>query len=118
MKAVPNWMFSTSLYLRDNAEMVHIVSVILGKSCWQCRRAWHSLRRATSTKQVPQDKFGQLLGATKLLHAVARVVGLIFFNSIHSTTMGSFRQTVFVTYARPPSSSITSDITYNMHCYF
>jgi hypothetical protein len=36
MEDVPKSMFLTSLYLRENAEMVHIVSVILGKGCPQC----------------------------------------------------------------------------------
>lgn len=52
---------------------------------------------AALTKHVPQDKIGQLLGATGLLHAVARVVGPTIFNGIYSATVGSFRQTVFVT---------------------
>lgn len=52
---------------------------------------------AALTKHVPQDKVGQLLGATGLLHAVARVVGPTIFNGIYSATVGSFRQTVFVT---------------------
>jgi MFS family permease len=52
---------------------------------------------AALTKHVPQDKVGQLLGATGLLHAVARVVGPIIFSGIYSATVSSFRQTVFVT---------------------
>jgi len=52
---------------------------------------------AALTKHVPQDKVGQLLGATGLLHAVARIVGPTIFNGIYSATVGSFRQTVFVT---------------------
>ncbi|KAH8704677.1 major facilitator superfamily domain-containing protein [Phaeosphaeriaceae sp. PMI808] len=52
---------------------------------------------AALTKHVPQDKVGQLLGATGLLHAFARVVGPAIFNGIYSATVGSFRQTVFVT---------------------
>jgi MFS family permease len=51
---------------------------------------------AALTKHVPQDKVGQLLGATGLLHAFARVVGPTIFNGIYSATVGSFRQTVFV----------------------
>ncbi|KAF1917422.1 tetracycline-efflux transporter-like protein [Ampelomyces quisqualis] len=52
---------------------------------------------AALTKHVPQDKVGQLLGATGLLHAFARVVGPTIFNGIYSATVSSFRQTVFVT---------------------
>ena len=51
---------------------------------------------AALTKHVPQDKVGQLLGATGLLHAAARVVGPTIFNGIYSATVGSYRQTVFV----------------------
>jgi MFS family permease len=52
---------------------------------------------AALTKHVPQDKVGQLLGATGLLHAIARVIGPTIFNGIYSATVGSYRQTVFVT---------------------
>ncbi|KAF1967764.1 MFS general substrate transporter [Bimuria novae-zelandiae CBS 107.79] len=48
------------------------------------------------TKHVPPDRIGQLLGATGLLHAFARVMGPTIFNGIYSATVGSFRQTVFV----------------------
>lgn len=48
------------------------------------------------TKHVPPDRVGQLLGATGLLHAFARVLGPTIFNGIYSATVGSFRQTVFV----------------------
>jgi len=51
---------------------------------------------AALTKHVPQDQVGQLLGATGLLHAVARVVGPTIFNGIYSATVGTYRQTVFV----------------------
>jgi hypothetical protein len=51
---------------------------------------------AALTKHVPQDKVGQLLGATGLLHAMARVVGPTIFNGIYSATVASYRQTVFV----------------------
>ncbi|KAF1937418.1 tetracycline-efflux transporter-like protein [Clathrospora elynae] len=51
---------------------------------------------AALTKHVPQDKVGQLLGATGLLHAVARVVGPTIFNGIYSATVANYRQTVFV----------------------
>jgi hypothetical protein len=48
------------------------------------------------TKHVPPDRVGQLLGATGLLHALARVVGPTLFNGIYSATVGTFRQAVFV----------------------
>ncbi|KAL6150436.1 hypothetical protein ACJQWK_00287 [Exserohilum turcicum] len=51
---------------------------------------------AALTKHVPQDQVGQLLGATGLLHAVARVLGPTIFNGIYSATVASYRQTVFV----------------------
>ncbi|OCL12321.1 tetracycline-efflux transporter-like protein [Glonium stellatum] len=48
------------------------------------------------TKHVPPDRTGQLLGATGLLHALARIIGPTIFNAIYSATVGNFRQTVFV----------------------
>lgn len=48
------------------------------------------------TKHVPPDQVGQLLGATGLLHAIARVIGPTIFNGIYSATVYNFRQTVFV----------------------
>ncbi|KAF2277971.1 tetracycline-efflux transporter-like protein [Westerdykella ornata] len=48
------------------------------------------------TKHVPPDRVGQVLGATGLLHAIARVVGPTVFNGIYSATVGSFRQATFV----------------------
>ena len=48
------------------------------------------------TKHVPHDRVGQLLGATGLLHALARVVAPTVFNVIYEQTVGSFTQTIFV----------------------
>jgi MFS family permease len=48
------------------------------------------------TKHVPHDKIGQLLGATGLLHALARIVCPLIFNLIYAWTVGTFPQTVFV----------------------
>lgn len=48
------------------------------------------------TKHVPADRTGQLLGASGLLHALARVVAPTVFNAIYSATVGKFTQTVFV----------------------
>ncbi|CZR64024.1 related to tetracycline-efflux transporter [Phialocephala subalpina] len=48
------------------------------------------------TKHVPHDKIGQLLGATGLLHALARIVCPLIFNTIYAKTVGTFPQAVFV----------------------
>lgn len=48
------------------------------------------------TKHVPPERTGQLLGASGLLHALARVVAPTIFNGIYSATVGKFTQTVFV----------------------
>lgn len=48
------------------------------------------------TKHVPADRTGQLLGASGLLHALARVVAPTIFNGIYLATVGKFTQTVFV----------------------
>ena len=48
------------------------------------------------TKHVPPEQTGAVLGAAGLLHALARVVGPVIFNSIYSATVGRFTQTVFV----------------------
>jgi len=52
--------------------------------------------QSSLTKHVPSDKMGQLLGATGLLHALARVVSPIVFNLTYSLTVGKFTQTVFI----------------------
>ncbi|OQN97961.1 hypothetical protein B0A48_16266 [Cryoendolithus antarcticus] len=48
------------------------------------------------TKHVPADQTGQLLGASGLLHALARVVAPTIFSAIYAATVGKFTQTVFV----------------------
>lgn len=48
------------------------------------------------TKHVPHDQIGQLLGATGLLHALARVVCPTIFNLIYAQTVGTYPQTVFL----------------------
>ncbi|KAL8658803.1 MAG: hypothetical protein Q9202_007420 [Teloschistes flavicans] len=48
------------------------------------------------TKHVPPEQTGAVLGAAGLLHALARVMGPLIFNSIYSATVGKFNQTVFV----------------------
>ena len=47
------------------------------------------------TKHVPHDRVGQLLGATGLLHALARIVAPTIFNLIYAATVGTFPQAVF-----------------------
>jgi len=79
------------------------------------------------TKHVPSDRTGQLLGATGLLHALARVVAPTIFNAIYSATVGTFSQTVFVcltaTFAlafviswfiRPNGKSCHSPVTFSV----
>jgi MFS family permease len=51
------------------------------------------------TKHVPHDRVGQLLGATALLHALARIVAPAMFNLIYANTVGSLPQAVFVVLA-------------------
>ncbi|TVY30343.1 putative membrane protein [Lachnellula hyalina] len=48
------------------------------------------------TKHVPHDRIGQLLGATGLLHALARVVAPTVFNIIYAQTVDTFPQEIFV----------------------
>lgn len=48
------------------------------------------------TKHVPHDRIGQLLGATGLLHALARIICPLIFNLIYAGTVGTFPQAVFV----------------------
>lgn len=52
--------------------------------------------QSSLTKHIPADRTGQLLGATGLLHALARVVAPAVFNLVYSLTVGAFAQTVFV----------------------
>ncbi|KAL9606092.1 MAG: hypothetical protein Q9179_000718 [Wetmoreana sp. 5 TL-2023] len=49
------------------------------------------------TKHVPPEQTGAVLGATGLLHALARVLGPLIFNSIYSATVGKFPQTATCT---------------------
>jgi len=48
------------------------------------------------TKHVPHDRTGQLLGATGLLHALARVVCPTIFSLLYASTVSTFPQTVFI----------------------
>jgi len=51
------------------------------------------------TKHVPPAKVGQLLGATGLLHALARIVTPVVFNLIYAKTNVDMPATVFVVLA-------------------
>ncbi|KAJ5573514.1 uncharacterized protein N7459_007941 [Penicillium hispanicum] len=55
--------------------------------------------QSSLTKHVPHERVGQMLGATGLLHALARVVGPTVFNLIYSLTVRTYPQTVFVSLA-------------------
>lgn len=52
--------------------------------------------QSSLTKHVPASQTGRILGATGLLHALARVVAPVIFNGIYSVTVGKFTQAVFV----------------------
>jgi len=52
--------------------------------------------QSSLTKHVPPVRTGQVLGATGLLHALARVIAPTVFNLIYSVTVGRFTQAVFV----------------------
>jgi MFS family permease len=52
--------------------------------------------QATMTKLIPADKVGQFLGATGMLHALARIIGPVMFNGIYAATVGTFPQAFFV----------------------
>lgn len=52
--------------------------------------------QSSLTKHAPDDKTGQLLGATALLHSLARVIAPMVFNLIYAYTVGTFPETVFV----------------------
>ncbi|KAL1967709.1 hypothetical protein VTN77DRAFT_2966 [Rasamsonia byssochlamydoides] len=52
--------------------------------------------QSSLTKHVPPERTGQILGATGLLHALARVIAPTVFNLIYSVTVGKFTQAVFV----------------------
>jgi hypothetical protein len=48
------------------------------------------------TQHIPADKTGQVLGASGLLHALARVVAPTVFNLIYSKTVGIYAGIVFI----------------------
>jgi len=51
------------------------------------------------TKHIPHDRVGAVLGATGLLHALARVVCPLIFNLIYAKTVGRYAQAVFLVLA-------------------
>lgn len=51
---------------------------------------------AAITKHVPPDQTGSVLGAIGELHALARVVAPIIFNTIYAKTVGKYTPAVFV----------------------
>lgn len=52
--------------------------------------------QSSLTKHIPSDRTGQMLGASGLLHALARIIAPTIFNLIYSKTVGNFTQAVFV----------------------
>ena len=52
--------------------------------------------QSSLTKHVPAEQTGQVLGASGLLHALARVVAPTIFSSIYYATVKQFPQTVFL----------------------
>lgn len=52
--------------------------------------------QSSMTKHIPADRTGQVLGASGLLHALARVVAPVIFNLIYSRTVATFAGLVFV----------------------
>jgi len=52
--------------------------------------------QSSLTKHIPSDRTGQVLGASGLLHALARVVAPTIFNLIYSQTVGLYAGIVFI----------------------
>ncbi|KAJ5775439.1 uncharacterized protein N7511_000450 [Penicillium nucicola] len=55
-----------------------------------------AILQSSLTKHVPHERIGQMLGATGLLHALARIVAPTIFNLIYSVTVATMPQAVFV----------------------
>ncbi|CAM1511371.1 Fc.00g088840.m01.CDS01 [Cosmosporella sp. VM-42] len=55
--------------------------------------------QAVVTKHVPSNRVGQILGAIGMLHALARVLGPLLFNSLYAATVATFPQAIFVALA-------------------
>ncbi|OQE12352.1 hypothetical protein PENVUL_c001G07867 [Penicillium vulpinum] len=58
-----------------------------------------AILQSSLTKHVPHERIGQMLGATGLLHALARVIAPTIFNLIYSLTVATLPETVFVALA-------------------
>lgn len=52
--------------------------------------------QASMTKHIPPDRTGQVLGASGLLHALARVVAPVVFSLIYSKTVATYAGFVFL----------------------
>jgi MFS family permease len=52
--------------------------------------------QSSLTKAIPADRTGQILGASGLLHALARVVAPTIFNLIYMKTVGIYAGIVFI----------------------
>lgn len=52
--------------------------------------------QSSMTKHIPPDRTGQVLGASGLLHALARVVAPVIFSLIYSRTVATYAGFVFV----------------------
>ncbi|OIW29131.1 MFS general substrate transporter [Coniochaeta ligniaria NRRL 30616] len=52
--------------------------------------------QSAMTRQVPADRTGELLGASGLLHSLARVIAPATLGGIYSLTVGSFPQAIFL----------------------
>lgn len=52
--------------------------------------------QSSLTKAIPADRTGQILGASGLLHALARVVAPTIFNLIYMKTVGTYAGIVFI----------------------
>jgi sugar phosphate permease len=55
-----------------------------------------AILQSSLTKHVPHERIGQMLGATGLLHALARIVAPTIFNLLYSVTVATLPQAVFV----------------------
>ncbi|WPH03089.1 Hypothetical protein R9X50_00596400 [Acrodontium crateriforme] len=74
--------------------------------------------QSSLTKHVPNDRTGQLLGATGLLHSLARVVAPTIFNGIYALTVKVFPQTVFVCLAATFGFAFVISWFIRPHVYF
>lgn len=52
--------------------------------------------QSSLTKHIPADRIGQMLGATGLLHALARIAAPTVLNLVYSLTVGKFTPAIFV----------------------